>query len=296
MTKAKTETQGVRTETLRVPGAAVVYDVRGSDREDEAPVLLMIGSPMGASGFNTLAGHFRDRTVATYDPRGVSRSVRADGATWSTPEEHAQDLHALIAALDAGPVDVFASSGGAVNALALVARHREQVRTLVAHEPPIATPLPDREEVLGAVVDVHETYEREGLGPAMAKFIALTMIQGPIPAEFGDPAPNPADFGLPAEDDGSRDDPMLGGHIVAVTHHELDYDRLRGASTRIVLAAGAESEGTITYRAAVAVAERLGTEAVIFPSHHAGFLGGEFGQQGDPDAFAATLRETLSER
>jgi hypothetical protein len=88
---------------------------------------------------------------------------------------------------------------------------------------------------------------------------------------------------------------MVGGHIVAVTHHELDYEALRGASTRIVVAAGAESEHTITYRAAVAVAEGLGTEAVIFPSHHAGFLGGEFGQQGDPDAFAERLREVLAE-
>src|ERR687890_251267 len=91
------------------------------------------------------------RTVMTYDPRGVSRSKRADGATWSSPDEHADDLHRLISARDAGPVDIFASSGGAVNALALVARHPEQVRTLVAHEPPAAQELPDRETALAAV-------------------------------------------------------------------------------------------------------------------------------------------------
>ena len=45
---------------------------------------------------------------------------------------------------------------------------------------------------------------------------------------------------------------------------------------------------------AVAVAERLGTEIVIF-RHHAGFLGGKFGQRGEPEAFAATLREVLAE-
>jgi hypothetical protein len=44
----------------------------------------------------------------------------------------------------------------------------------------------------------------------------------------------------------------------------------------------------------VAIAEQLGEDAVIFPSHHAGFLGGEFGQQGDPDAFAAALRRVLA--
>jgi pimeloyl-ACP methyl ester carboxylesterase len=284
----------MRTETLEVPGAVLAYDVREAETGGDARTLLMIGAPMDASGFATLAKHFRDRVVVTYDPRGVSRSERADGATWATPDEHADDLHRLITALDGGAVDIFASSGGAVNALALAAGQPEHVRTLVAHEPPAATALPDREEALAAVVDVHETYEREGLGRAMAKFIALTAIAGPVPADFSEQPVNPTDFGLPTEDDGSRDDPMLGGHIVAVTHHRLDVDRLRDAPTRIVLGAGAESEGTLTYRPAVAVAELLGTEAVVFPSHHAGFLGGEFGQQGDPDAFAAKLREILA--
>jgi hypothetical protein len=49
----------------------------------------------------------------------------------------------------------------------------------------------------------------------------------------------------------------------------------------------------MTHRAALAVAERLGTEPVIFPSHHGGFLGGERGWRGEPDAFAATLRDVL---
>jgi hypothetical protein len=51
----------------------------------------------------------------------------------------------------------------------------------------------------------------------------------------------------------------------------------------------------MTYRAALAVAERLGTEATIFPSHHGGFLGGEFGYAGEPEAFAAKLHEVLDE-
>jgi hypothetical protein len=34
---------------------------------------------------------------------------------------------------------------------------------------------------------------------------------------------------------------------------------------------------------------------VIFPGGHGGFLGGEFGYEGDPDAFAVTLREVLSQ-
>jgi pimeloyl-ACP methyl ester carboxylesterase len=258
-------------------------------------VLLLIGSPMGAAGFGTLAGHFSDRTVVTYDPRGVERSRKTDDATESTPDEHADDLHRLISALDAGPVDLFASSGGAVNALALVGHHPEQVRILVAHEPPTAQVLPDREPALAAAEDVNETYKRRGFGPAMAKFIALVSYKGEIPTDFVDqPAPDPAMFGLPTEDDGSRTDPLLAQNMVSCTHYQPDFDALRAASTRIVLAAGAESEGEMAHRAAVVVAERLGTTPVTFPSGHGGFLGGEYGQTGEPDAFAATLRQVLT--
>jgi pimeloyl-ACP methyl ester carboxylesterase len=279
-----------KTHTLDLPGATLTYDVREAESESTEPVLLMIGSPMDASGFTTLAGRFPDRTVVTYDPRGVGRSPRDDGVTAATPDEHAEDLHRLISELEAGPVDIFASSGGAVNALALVARHQEEVRRLVAHETPLATVLPDRDQALAATEDIHETYERDGLGPAMAKFMAFTSVRGPTPPDFANQAPNPADVGLPTEDDGSRDHPLLGPHMVYVTSYEPDFDALRGASTRIVVAVGAESEGMFPSRAALAVAERLGTEAVVFPSHHGGF-----GQQGDPDGFAATLRRVLTD-
>jgi pimeloyl-ACP methyl ester carboxylesterase len=282
------------THTLDVPGAVLTYDVRANDSSAE-PVLLMIGSPMGAAGFGTLAGYFTDRTVVTYDPRGVERSKRTDGAAESTPDAHGDDLHRLIAALAAGPVDVFASSGGAVNALSLVARHPEQVRTLVAHEPPAFQVLPDRAAALAATADIHATYLRSGMGPAMAKFIAIVGHKGPIPADFaGRPAPDPAMFGLPTEDDGSRDDPLVGQNIVSCTHYEPDFDALRGASTRIVVAAGAESEGELAYRAAVTIAERLGAAPATVPSGHGGFLGGEYGQMGAPEAFAAKLREVLA--
>ncbi len=283
-----------RTHTLEVPGAALTYDVRSSDAGHEPP-LLIIGSPMGASGFATLAGHFDDRTVVTYDPRGAERSKRTDGALRSTTEEHADDLHRLIAALDAGPVDIFASSGGAVNGLALVAGHPEQVRTLVAHEPPAAHVLPDREAVLAACERIRDVYHREGFGPAMARFIVLVGHEGPVPDGFADrPAPDPAMFGLPTEDDGSRDDPLLGLNMPSTVAYRHDFDAIRVASTRVVVGVGAESRNALAGRAALAVAERLGTPPVTFPGGHDGFLGGEHGRTGDPDAFAATLRATLA--
>jgi pimeloyl-ACP methyl ester carboxylesterase len=282
------------TYTLDVPGAVLTYDVRSGESGDE-PVLLMIGSPMGAAGFATLSGHFADGTVVTYDPRGAERSKRTDGAAETTPVEHADDLHRLISALDAGPVDIFATSGGAVNALALVARHPEQVRTLVAHEPPAGQVLPDREPVLAACVDIRETYERAGFGPAMAKFIALASFEGPLPADYGArPAPDPAMFGLPTEDDGSRDDPLVGQNMPSCIAYEHDFDALRSAPTHIVIGIGEESGAAMTGRAATAIAERLGTTPITFPGGHGGFLGGEYGETGEPEAFAAALRQVLS--
>ena len=281
------------TSTLDVPGAVLTYDVRRGD--SPAPVLLMIGSPMGAGGFGSLAGHFSDRTVVTYDPRGVERSEKADPASESTPDQHADDLHRIIDAVGGGPVDLFASSGGAVNALALVAKHPEDVRTLVAHEPPLAAILLDRDGALAVTRAVHESYLRGGFGPGMAHFIAVVSHQGEVTAEFAaQPAPDPAMFGLPTDDDGTRTDALLGQNIITCTHYEPDFEALRGVSTRIVIGAGAESEGELAHRAAVAAAERLGTEPVTFPSNHGGFLGGEYGQTGDPAGFAAKLREVLA--
>ncbi len=285
------------TRTLEAPGATLTYDVRPAEPgSSPAPVLFLIGSPMGASGFGTLARHFPDRTVVTYDPRGVERSTKADPATQSTPDQHGDDLSRIIAEVDAGPVDLFASSGGAVNALALVAHHPEQVRTLVAHEPPLASILPDRDAAMALTQAIGDTYQKSGFGSAMAQFILAVSHKGPITPEFAaQPAPDPAMFGMPIGDDGNRTDPLLFQNIITCTHYQPDFGALRAASTRIVLACGAESDGEMAHRGAEAVAEQLGTTPVTFPSGHAGFLGGEYGQTGEPDAFAATLREVLSE-
>ena len=290
MTTATAEPQ---TRTLEAPGATLAYDIRPVAGTTE-PVLFLIGSPMGAAGFVTLAGHFPDRSIATYDPRGSERSVKADPTSQSTPDQHADDLHLIIQALGGGPVDLFASSGGAVNALALVAKHPEDVRLLIAHEPPLAAILPDRVGALGAAQAISETYQRSGWGAGMAHFIAVVSHKGPFPDDYGEqPGPDPAMFGMPAVDDGSRTDVMLAQNIITCTHYEPDFDALRAASTHIVVAVGEESEGEMARRGGEAVAERLGITPEIFPDGHGGFLGGEYGQIGKPDEFSAKLREVL---
>jgi len=282
------------TQTLQAPGATIAYDVRGGTATDQPP-LFLLGSPMGASGFATLAGHFPDRTIITYDPRGAERSVKDDPSTESNPDQHADDIHRIIEAVG-GPVDMFASSGGAVNALALVASHPEDVRVLIAHEPPLAAMLPDAENCKAAVRAIRDSYQKGGFGAGMAHFIDITSRRGELPDDIASqPAPDPAAFGMPTEDNGDRTDVMLSQNIINTTHYEPDFDALKRASTTIVLAAGKESEGEMANRGAYAVADRLGTTVVVFPSHHGGFLGGEYGWGGDPDAFAPKLREVLEE-
>jgi pimeloyl-ACP methyl ester carboxylesterase len=293
-----TATRTITTATLDVPGARLAYDVRPPDEGRAAagrPILMLIGSPMAASGFAALAERFPERTVVTYDPRGCERSAKADPGSVSTPEQHADDIHRVIAALGGDPVDLFASSGGAVNALALVAAHPEDVRTLVAHEPPLASILPDSEHARKAVLAIGESYQQRGFGAGMAHFIAVTGHQGPFSAEdAAQPAPDPAMFGLPAGDDGSRNDPLLFQNLDSCTGYRPDTAALLAAPTRIVIAAGEESAGQLANRGAYAIAERLGTTPVMFPSHHGGFVGGDGPWAGKPDAFAAKLHEVLA--
>src|SRR3954469_10960685 len=109
------------THVLESAEVDIAYDVHGPlPTADGRPPLFMIGQPMDASGFATLASHFPDRTVVTYDPRGLGRSSRKDGRVENEPTVQAKDVHAIIEALGVGPVEMFGSSGGAVTGLALV--------------------------------------------------------------------------------------------------------------------------------------------------------------------------------
>nr|BFE55924.1 alpha/beta hydrolase [Dactylosporangium thailandense] len=283
------------THTLALPGADLVYDVTGPlPAADGRPPLFMIGQPMTADGFRALAAHFPDRTVVTYDPRGLGRSVRTDGVATDSPQEQAADLHRLAEALGAGPVDVFASSGGAVTALEWVATHPGDIAVLVAHEPPINAVLPDAAGADRARARFNAAYEASGAGAGMAAFIAMTSWKGEFTEDyFAQPDPDPAMFGMPAEDDGRRDDPLLSRRAWAITDYRPDAAALSAAPTRIVVGVGEESAETYTARTAEGVAALLGREVTVFPSHHGGFVGGDSGYAGKPAEFAAKLREVL---
>ena len=284
------------THTIETADADIAYDVHGPlPTADGRPPLLMIAQPMDASGFRALASHFPDRTVVTYDPRCLGRSNRRDGRVDHSPTIQADDVHAVIGALGAGPVEMFASSGGAVTALALVAGYPDDVLTLVAHEPPLISVLPDGAAAERARAGVREAYEANGSGAGMAAFVAMTSWRGEFTDEyFAQPAADPVALGMPTEDDGSRDDPLLSDRSWAVSSYRPDVGALAAAPTRVVIAVAEESQDTFTGRTTVATAQLLGQQATVFPSHHGGFLGDEFGYAGQPEAFARKLREVLA--
>ncbi|WP_460719225.1 alpha/beta fold hydrolase [Nocardia heshunensis] len=280
---------------LETADVDLAYDVLGPAPADSAQrPLLMIGQPMTAAGFAALASYFPDRTVITYDPRGLGRSVRKDGRTDNSPTVQAEDIHTLITSLGLGPVDMFASSGGAVTALALVAAHPNDLVTLVAHEPPILPVLPDAEAAFRARAAVRDAYEAKGSFAGMASFIAWSSWQGEFTdALFAQLPADPAMFGMPTEDDGTRDDPLLSDSSWAITDYSPDIAALQAAPTRIVIGIGEESTGFLTARTSDATAALLGTDPVVFPSHHGGFTGPDSGYPGQPEPFAHTLREVL---
>lgn len=286
------------TRFLDTGDADIAYDVHGPlpTADGRAP-LVLIAQPMDATGFAALVEQFPDRTVITYDPRGLGRSTRRDGRIDHSPTVQAEDVHALIESLGAGPVELFASSGGAVTALALVTAHPGDVSTLVAHEPPLLAVLPDAAAAERARARTFEAYRARGFGAGMADFLAMTSWRGEFTEDyFAQPAADPAQFGLPTDDDGAREDPLLSDRSWAVSSYRPDVEALAAAPTRIVIAVGEESLGVMTGRTAVATAELLGQQATVFPSHHGGFMGGQYGYAGQPEAFAKKLREVLDER
>ncbi len=290
-----TENTVERTVTTHVVGEgddAITYDVHGDlgAASAERPALFLFAAPMDAGGLAQLAGQFADRPVVTYDPRGAGRNPV--GTADITVEQHAADLHRVIAALGCGPVDAFGTSGGAVNLLALVTAYPDDVRIAVVHEPPLANVLPDREAVLAVVDHMKRTYAEKGDGAAMAAFIPFVMLDGPVPDGYLDqPAPDPAMFGMSAEDDGTRTNPLMR-NMPATIVYDVDAGRLLTLGDRLVIAAGVESGDTLPARGARGVAAVLDRPVADFPSHHAGFTD-QPGYPGDPAGFAARLREIL---
>ena len=273
-------TTDMKTQTLKVPGASLYYEVRGS-----GPVLLMMpGGPVDAGSFRDIAGRLAgDYTVITYDPRGLSRSQ--EGATIDEArivEVFADDVHRLLAATTDEKASVFASSGGASIALELIARHADQLDTVVCHEPPSPALQPDPAGVKAAMEDIVETYRTTGAEAASGKFAVMTR-SGPPPAPEREPTPEMIEeWGRM----GGNIDLFFGPYTLAIARYEPDFDALKAASCRIVAGVGDMSRGEFAHDGGLDLAKRLGTQAVVFPGDHGGY-------RSHAAEFATKLRQVL---
>lgn len=254
-----------------VAGARLHYEVRGA-----GPLLLLLGAPMAAAEFAPLAHALAgDHTVVTADPRGVAGSPVEDPSENSTPERRADDVAAILDDLGAAHADVFGSSGGAVTGLALVARHPDRVRALVAHEPPLLELLPDAAAQRAATEDIIATFNSDGMFAAWGKFMANAGFDAPSGAPEM-PAPSDQDL---------RDAAHFFNHeLRATTRYLPDVEALKNG--RVVLGLGEESEHLVTQRTTTALADLLGVRPVMFPGDHGGFMGA-------PGTFADALRAVL---
>ncbi|HYS98334.1 MAG TPA: alpha/beta hydrolase [Candidatus Dormibacteraeota bacterium] len=271
-----------RSHKLQVPGASLYYEVRGS-----GPVLLMMpGGPADATTFRQIENDLASRyTVVTYDPRGLSHS-KLEGALDDARmvQIFADDVHRLLAKLTDGKARVFASSGGAVIALELAVRHPEQLEMVIAHEPPSPSLVPNSAKVRAAMEDVSDTHTKEGLWPAMNKFMVLVGIEGgPPPASEGEPAPEQ----LQAMAQMQRNmDFFFGRYIRNIARYQPDFAALKSCPCRIAAAVGEESGGQLAHEGGLGLATRLGMDAIVFPGDHGGFTG-------RPVEFSAKLLQVL---
>lgn len=276
-----TITEGINTRSLDVPGARLHYEVRGA-----GPLLFVIGSPMGSADFAGFADALAsDRTVVTYDPRGLAGSTIENPAQDATPDLRADDVVAILDALGAESVDVFGSSGGAVTGLALVTRHPGRVRTLIAHEPPLLELLPDAEAQRASTEAIIETFHRDGPEAAFVHFMTAAGFDMSDPNVGPPPGPEPTEEELAKRmADAAR---FFTHELRDTTRYVPDVAALRASSTEVLVGIGVDSGPLLTHHTSTALCELLGSSPVEFPGGHGGFME-------VPDAFADRLREVLA--
>jgi pimeloyl-ACP methyl ester carboxylesterase len=262
--------------TLDVPGARLYYEVQGT-----GPVLMLVGHPMGALGFASIAPLLaEDFTVVTYDPRGFDRSPIDDPDQDADPDLLADDARRVLEAIGTLPAHVFGSSGGAVTGLALVARSPGLVRTLIAHEAPLAVLLPEAEEAPAGMQEIYDTYRDRGIPAAWGKFSSFTGLDMFGEGEPADPQPASAE-------EMAASNRFFSHGLLPIALYRPDFPALEGVPARLIVACGSASKGEFPQRTAVALAERLGIRPVVFPGGHVGFIT-------EPRAFADVLRYSLA--
>jgi len=219
------------------------------------------------------------------------------------PTVHAEDTRALIEKLFDEPPTVFAFSAGAITTIELLARHPEHVQLAIVHEPPMTALLPDAARHRSALEAVRAAARTDG--PAAAAELMTAAMTAPAadatPAKLHHPGdwldgyadthpepPTPELLELFARLADLQ--PLFLQHIlVPFTTREPDLTALEAAASRLIPVAGIDSRGQLPYRAAAALAARLGLPLTELP-------GGHLGPVERPAQFTHALRALLDER
>lgn len=262
------------TGTVRAPGARLHWQARGA-----GPCLMMLcGGAADADGFSGVAPYLdTDYTVITYDRRGLSRSLLDDPTRDPaiTIATHSEDVHRILAALGAAPALVFGSSIGAVIGLDLLIRHPEDVRVLIAHEPPIPALAADDDKAEPSLARI---YERTGDADETIRRFAASLTRANLTALVSE-----------RRDSESRtrnNEFFLRNDAPAVGQYELDLDALKALASRLIVVGGRDGREFSPYASASRLATMLGTGMTEFPGNHAGFAI-------YPAEFARSMRRAL---
>ena len=266
--------------TLVVPNGTLYYEVRGS-----GPLLVLIPGANGeASVYKSVALELslsRRFRVVTYDRRGYSRSTYTVMPDEDEDEYEdrvltdADDVARLIRHLSPdAPATVFGSSTGAIVALTLLARYSDLVRTLVAHEPPAFTFLPDGEQIMAAMEPVYEEFRRVGVQGVTGMPLEVMGAPSIVGTEQSDPyAPANLKFWMENE---MRQYPRA----------KIDVESLKEKVDQLLLVGGRDGKNLMPYQPNLVLAERTGTEVIDLP-------GGHLGYKTHPKEFATELLMAL---
>ncbi|MEU8901794.1 alpha/beta hydrolase [Nocardia sp. NPDC048505] len=285
----------VRSGTLRVSGAQLYYEARGT-----GPVLLMSDSGGGeVRRSNEIADLLAEEfTVVTYDRRGFARSPLDQPGVAVPVETHAEDMLRLLAELTDAPAHVLGCALGVLPMLSAVVTAPDRFATVIAHEPlaPALLDGTDRREHIAAFEALVQDYRTQGLPAAVVRISAILgagahnqqRVQDSLDR---DAAPRPASSDPAVTGQRTANfDFILTNEIPQALTASLDTDALRNTTVPVVAAAGVSTPPSLFGgKCARALGTLVGNEAIAFPGgHNAHFT--------HPREYAQRLREVLGQR
>ncbi|WP_409186548.1 alpha/beta fold hydrolase [Amycolatopsis sp. VS8301801F10] len=257
------------------------------EAQGTGPVLLLIpGGPADGTVFTAMLPALSSRyRVVTYDPRGLYRSTIDDGGDIAV-QRHSDDAYRVLDSVTSDPALIFASCGGAITALDLIATHPGRVRALIAHEPPLLELLPDKARQHAAISSLCEVAQNHGAQEAMLRLIAHFGWEEDRRLSHSQPRPRAS--ATNAARRGNNIELLFTRMLRPMTKYRPNHVALRSAAATIIVASGTDSAGQLAYRTTQTLAGELGTTIRHYPGGHGGFI-----QQ--PQHFAAKLITDLAE-